>query len=269
MSLAKRVAEGSAILVSREFFVRIVGVVITVILVRYLGKFDYGLYALFMSAVGIASIFLMSGLGTVIVADVSRELEDGKKERAKALLIRYSQFIMVVSFFISFVLFLLSLPVSRWYGDEVGRLVVVIAFIIPLYALNIVMLTIFNSHSRFDRMALVSIVEAVGRLAFVIAAVVVFDYGLMGAVYSQLFGIFLSALVVVYPAYSTVRYLKDVPRARIGLFYGMLRGHGKFLIAVGPGLSAKGTGAAVDRAVLSWRGSRCSFYRGKERGGFF
>jgi len=62
MSLAKRVAEGSALLVSRELFVRIVGVVITVILVRYLGKFDYGLYALFMSAVGIASIFLMGRL---------------------------------------------------------------------------------------------------------------------------------------------------------------------------------------------------------------
>jgi len=234
MSLAKRVAEGSALLVSRELFVSLVGIGITIILVRYLGKFDYGRYALFVSAVAIASIFLMGSLSSVIVADVSRELEEGKKERAKALLIRYSQFIMMVSFFISFVIFLLSLPVSRWYGDEVGRLVVVIAFIIPFYALNNVLLTIFHSHSRFDRMALVSIVEAVGRLAFVIAAVVVFDDGLMGAVYSQLFGIFLSSLVVVYPAYSTVRYLKEVPRARIGLFYRMLLGHGKFVIAAGP-----------------------------------
>jgi len=233
-SLAKRIAEGSIILTFRTLFVRIIGILITIILVRSLGKFDYGLYALFMSAVGIASIFLIGNLGNVVVADVSQELQNGKKERAKALLVGYSQFTMILTLFISFVLLLLSIPVLWHYGPKVRDLVVIIALIIPLYGITNILNIIFHAHARFDNMALISMMDAIGRLAFVVVAVVVLDYGLMGAAYSQLFGPLLSVLVAFYPAISTVRYLKDIHRPRIGLFYSMLHGHGKYMIAMRP-----------------------------------
>lgn len=233
-SIARRVAEGSSLLFSRNLLQKVIGVAITITLVRYLGKYEYGLYALFTSATGIAAMFLVGALKSVIVADAAQELQKGEEGRAKTLLFRYSQFILGMSILISIAIFFLSFPVSKWYSAIVGDLVIIIAFIIPSYALRNILVTTFQAHSRFDYMALIGMLEAFFRLAFVIVAVVILDYGLMGAAYSQLFGPLMAVVLVLPFAFSTVEYLKKVPRAKVGLFYSTMKGHGKYIVAMVP-----------------------------------
>jgi len=230
-SLKRQVAEGYAYLLGRSILVRGIGIAVTLLLVRYLTRFEYGLYALFTSAMGIGIMFFMGSLGTVVVADVSRELGSGRKDHAKALLLRYFQFIIGIAILISLAFYLSSYPLTWRYGQKVGELAVAIALIIPLYAVRNILITTFHSHSKFGYMAALPLIESLGRLGFVVVVVVILRQGLMGAVYSQLFGPLLGVLIMLYPAFHTLKHLLSTPRARTGLFYTMLRGHGKYMIA--------------------------------------
>ncbi len=234
VSLTRRIAEGTAHIALANFITIIFNLLSFIVVVRLLGKFEYGLIVLSLSAVNILSTFLDFGIGGVMTSDIAKELKNNRKDRVKSLLYRYTQIEILAGIILFLSVLGISEVLSPRYQDTVIDLIRISSVIILLNALKNIFVTTFNSHLDFKSIFYMNSFESAFRLFYIIILGVYMNLGIYGVMAS-------------YPASSATsialtlrRYVKiageylRVTRSKEGLFFNTITSHGKWVAMIRP-----------------------------------
>ncbi|NIO20357.1 MAG: oligosaccharide flippase family protein [Candidatus Aenigmarchaeota archaeon] len=234
MSIARKIGEGILILSTREVILTFLGFLTTIILIRFLGLFDFGLVTLTLATVEIAILFLDLDVGRVITTDMSKELGDKRFGRAKSLLKRYAQFEILMGFILLIVVFFSSEFVGGIYNEKIASLIRIAAFILFFTGIKNIFSVVFRSHLEFKYISFMNIIESSFRLCFVALALLIMGGGVVEAMIAYPLSMFLSIIISFPLLMRTTKYLKNVETAREGLFFNTLKTHGKWVMSSVP-----------------------------------
>lgn len=230
MLLARKIAEGTFLLSSSNLITVFINFLTTIILIRVLDVYGFGLLMLTLAGFLIASIFLDLGIASVIITDVSREIEAKRVDRAKSLLVRYAQAEVIMGFGLFTIAFLSSFFIVNIYNEVIANLVRVGSFFLIFTGAKNVFIVVFNSHLKFKYFSFMQIVESISKLLFVIVLIVIMSGGVLEAMAIYPLSIF-TCIVFSLPLFlKTTKYLKRVKRARESLFFKTVKGHGKWVV---------------------------------------
>lgn len=229
-SIARRIGMGSFYSFFQNFLTIILGAASTILVIRELGTYQYGIVILAISIATGLNIFLDFGIGNVIVADVASNIGENKIDKAKNLLKSYAKLEIFLGLFLSVVVLLVSFYAEKKYSKEVTALVRIASLMILLNSVKNIYVIIFHSFSQFKFLALLYGIESVSRFLFVLLFVVLMNGGTPSVMITYLLSPFIAMIVLTPPLFVCIKKMRDVPVFKTAILWNTVKGHGKFQI---------------------------------------
>lgn len=139
-----------------------------IVTIKILGTYGFGLYSLALSVLAVATLFLDLGLGKLVVADVAKDFNEGKKDSARSLLGGYIMLQATITLVGALVLILMAGQMSDYFAKDVDSIIRLVAILIFFGAAKNVFTTTFQVVSNFRRYSEFLFVESFSKLAAVI-----------------------------------------------------------------------------------------------------
>ena len=231
-SVARKIGEGTIYSFSQNFLVIILGAVSTVLVIRELGTYQYGLVVLAMSIVSAMNVFLDFGIGGVVVADIAASRGNGNTAKAKKLLREYLIFEIITGLILFAAAFILSFFANAKYGVEISGLVKIASFLALINAAKNVFMIAAQSFIKFNLLAMLFISESGARLIFVFLFVVSAGGGMVAVMMSYLASSLFAIILVLPFIIKSVRQTKATGEAGNRNIIGLFKEHGKFQIGL-------------------------------------
>jgi O-antigen/teichoic acid export membrane protein len=201
------------------------------LVIRWLGKEDYGQLVLALSIYAMSSIFLDPGIGKLIVSEVAKERGEQQSGKIKYLLVRYGQMELAIGFFFLFTMFVSSHWLSVFIPKEI---VLLIGLYLFFTGIKNVFFNTFYSHTLYHYQALLEILGASFRLILIIIFLGLLDMGLVGAMATYPLSL-IFAIFFISPFWlKSVSYLKKIKIQNVPIFPTLLKEQGKFVILLTP-----------------------------------
>ena len=221
-----KVAEDATVMTFARAANSFLSLLTLVIVVRILGKSEYGLIVLARSIVNTAEIFLSFGILDFVVAEISLERGNGHLGQAKAIIIRYSK----VEIVIGIILFLLILSAAIYIRRGLFReLLLISSCLVIITAMSNILRVVFNSHFNFKSTSLMNISRSLSCLVLVI----VFGYWLeLGPKWIMLAYVLSSAIAILFAFRGYARIMQNyvmVPEVADEKFWKNLISRGKWV----------------------------------------
>lgn len=231
MSVVKTVGQGvtwNAVAVGLGKAVIFVNVFI---ILRFLSVYEYGFSELVMSVVSIVGVFLLPGLTSTIIADLS--LEYGRKNFAqtKTIFLQYATLNLILGIASWALLFFGSHPVAEWAGNPYASQFIQIAsflfLISPLRQMSVVLASVML---RFFDVSFYGIFEEICKCILLIVCVVWLRLGLHGLMYAIVLSQAIVLLCYVPRTISAYIRFSHAPTSRATHFWNMVRDHRKWSV---------------------------------------
>ena len=150
--LTKQVAKGGGIALGGSIIGKAVGFGFNLLLGRILGPGEYGLYALGISAIGIAQSVGLLGLNQGVVRFCSMYRGEGDNARVKGTIVSALAISLISSVLVAITLFALSSVIAQKFFHEPALLWVLraLALALPFYTLAGITTSVAQSFRRID-----------------------------------------------------------------------------------------------------------------------
>ena len=231
-SITRKIGEGTAYSFFQNFLVIILGAVSTILVIRELGAYQYGLVVLAMSIVGAMNVFLDFGIGNVVISDIAASRGGSNTAKAKKLLKDYLIFQIITGVILFAAAFTLSFFANAKYGVEISGLVKIASFLVIINAAKNVFMVAAQSFIKFNLLAAFFISESAARLVFILFFVVMAGGGMVAVMMSYLASSLFAVLLVSPFVIISVKKTKTEGDAGKKLLLGLFKEHGKFQIGL-------------------------------------
>lgn len=229
-SLKRQVAEGIFLFSSGSLIVTFLHFLSSVVLIRSLGLFEYGLLVLALSFYSILASFLSMGIGGVVLSDVSNAVGEKDYPKAKALLKSYMKFELVMGAILLAVTVGISFPVKSIYNEMVSNLLLIIAIYLFTSGLQAVVANVFYSLSRFRIYNALTVTEALSRFSLFLIFIAMLGEGILVAMMMYVVAQIISIIVTLPSIFGVRNELRKYPTSKKPVFRNMLKGHGKWVM---------------------------------------
>lgn len=173
-----------------------IGFILIILLGRYLGADDLGLYRLSTTIYGLSMLFVFFGIPASIIK-FSAEFQDQKEK-----LNQYISSGIISSLLISIILFIVFFSFSNQIAHffempRLNDLIKVIALIFPFAAIDGCLLGLLNGLRKMKRFAGVTIFKSSSMIAITLALIIYFKIGVLGAIIGLVSSMILSSLLLI------------------------------------------------------------------------
>lgn len=187
-----------------EFFSRIAGIFLFIILARYLGPEKYGIYSIAVSFVTIFMLVSNFGLDAIIMKDVSRNHN---------LLNSYFFSALFVKSGVSILCILLIVIILNFFNyDSLTNQAVLTYSLVVLFASNLnTSISIFNAFEKMKFSAITNIIRSFSSF-FIIGLLILFQSNLLTIIISQpvvYFLVFIVTIFILSAEFTKVNFIFD------------------------------------------------------------
>ncbi len=229
-SLTHIIGEGVAMYSAGSIVNKFSGFATSLIKIRFLSVFHYGLLSLTITAVYFFNGLVTMGISEVVTADLNRIKGEGKTDVYKALLIGYIKSVCLLAIVFWALLFFGTDLIGLYYDNSVLPYIKLFSFIILITPLRTLYTTIFKTHLKFKYLVNWSVSESYINLGLVIVLVWLFDFGIKGVIYAELI-YHLISLIIFGPFLIKVGlYLLKQKRSPGNYFWQIIKNHGKWAL---------------------------------------
>lgn len=170
MGSAERLFKNTYYLLISTIFQKTVGLVLTVLLARYLGADGFGRYSLVLAFVLMADTVMCYGIDVLMIREVAKDRSKGEPILMNVLSLK----VLLVPVFIGLI--------TGWmlYSDtakELKSMVLLLAFFHLFFSFNKTICSFFSAYERLEFVTVLDIVYSLLKTTFIIAAIY-FDLGL-------------------------------------------------------------------------------------------
>lgn len=231
-SITRKIGEGTAYSFFQNFLVIMLGAISTILVIKELGAYQYGLVVLAMSIVGAMNVFLDFGIGNVVISDIAASRGGNNTAKAKKLLKEYLIFEIITGAILFVVAFILSFFADAKYGVEISGLVKIASFLVIINAAKNVFMAAAQSFVKFNLLAALFISESAARLLFILFFVLMANGGMVTVMMSYLVSSLFAVLLVFPFIIISIKKTKTEGNAGKKLLWGLFKEHGKFQIGL-------------------------------------
>mgnify|MGYP003881284103 CR=1 FL=1 len=179
MDQAKKFAFDVGFVFSASVIGMLLGFVITIILARYLGAEDLGLYRMSIVIFGIVTLFTTLGIPAAIVKYVAEDRDD--IDRISRFISSGIITVLILSLVLSIILYMMSKEIAKIFEmPKLAELLKILSIVFPFASINQVMLGLLNGLREMKKYATSLIIQSV--LMVIIAPILIFHFGVVGAV---------------------------------------------------------------------------------------
>lgn len=173
----------------------LLGFPITMLLGRYLGADDLGLYRMVNTIFGTITLFVSIGIPASIIKYVA-EFRNNNEKRGQ--IISAGLITSILLGLISFISIYVSAGIFAdvFHMPELSSLLKILAFALPFSIVSNMLLGVLNGLREMTKNAWISIIQSASMLAFTF--LLVFNYGVNGAVLGIVFSYFLTTLILIF-----------------------------------------------------------------------
>jgi O-antigen/teichoic acid export membrane protein len=227
MSLLKLILKGITAFFSGALILPFIQFATAILVIRWLGRVDYGKLALSLSIYATASILLDPGIGSLIVSQVAKERGEQRLGKIKYFLVRYGQ----IEIGLGFVLLFITFFGSYWVSDFITKEIVLLIGAYLFFAgIKNIFINTFYSYALYHYQVLLEVLSATFRLILVILLLGWIEMGLVGAMLTYPLSLVL-AIVTISPFWlKTVKYLRKIKIQSTTIMPPILMDQGKFAI---------------------------------------
>lgn len=201
---------------------------VALILLRALSLYEYGLWKLVFSFVGIAQIFLFPTMRGVLVSDIARARAAKALPDIKRLLRSYALFQCLIGIALGGILFAGTWMIPAWRAHPLASLIRWAALLVPLGGVREVFQLAFHSHARFRALAFWYFLDIAAPLAFLFVYIVFANKGVVGVPMAYTFAYVIEILFFLPFFFRTLRYLRGVRATPAPLLRRYMFAHGKW-----------------------------------------
>jgi O-antigen/teichoic acid export membrane protein len=215
---------------SGNFLLKLVAVFSTIIVLRYLSVYEYGLWQLALGILSLFSALTLPSISDVFVADLSRELGRRREDIYKAIFRQISLLMIGLGFLSATFLFFIAPLITEISGFSFTFILRLLSLYLIFYAIGGIYSTAFYSRLKFFQYQSFKVANRLIYLLLVLLLVVYFDLGLVGVVYAYTFSS-LILLIIFMPSFIDVlRYSEGVSPDFHYSLWSMFRAHGKWAV---------------------------------------
>lgn len=208
--------------------IRVIGFLVSVILLRFLSLYEYGTYQLVLSICGLFALLSFQGLEQLVIAAGARALGRGDEREAISIGQGFFTLRILLGVLLWFVISVSSFFLSRWYGGEVLHFVRLYAWIFLILPFEKIISYHFSVRRTFKWVSGFLFFQELIKLFAILCTFFIFHAGTKGVLLSMVFAQGVSC-VFVFPfvgrRYMTVRWARALLR-----LWPMLRMQGFWVI---------------------------------------
>jgi O-antigen/teichoic acid export membrane protein len=231
MSIVRTVGSGMAWNTGAIFLGKIIMFANVFIILRWLTVYEYGFSELVLSIVSTASIALLPGLASAIIADMSVERGRDNRKHMNLIFHQYLYFNAVLSTLAWAVLFFGAHPVASLAGTPyAAQFLQIVSFTFLIGPFRTVSMLLASVMLRFADQSLYVVAEEAFKLVFLIVFVVMFSMGVRGLFIAIVLSQLACVLAYTLRTLSAYRYFSDAPAEDRAQFWNLLRAHRKWSI---------------------------------------
>ncbi|MST04253.1 MAG: hypothetical protein EXS49_01640 [Candidatus Pacebacteria bacterium] len=167
ISTKKALAEGAFSTSIASFALRGVGFLTSVILLKELSLYQFGVMELTSSIFSFLGIFLLPGINNVAISEVSYELGVGNKNKARAIVKNYFKLQYVFVFIAWAIFFFGANIIGRYYNLEISNSLKIISFIFLLSPIRSFLNLIYLSNFKFLLKNIYGVMEDAVKLVII------------------------------------------------------------------------------------------------------
>ncbi len=230
-TFTSKLLKGSFLLSMSSFFIRLVGLATTIMVLHSLGLAEYGLYKLVLATSGVFIGLLLGGFDALVVNEAIRQNADGNHGMVKKLFLEF----VGMKFSIGLLLFTLvqvgSPLLLRWIDPGVVALLPIVSYQFLFIALERPMGFIFNFFARFRPIALMPLLDESMKFSLVLFFVAHLGWQAYGVLLADVLATGFVVLLFVPHALSLGRKIVAVEGERGSPLWWIIRTYGKWAIA--------------------------------------
>lgn len=234
MSLTSRIAKGTVTFSSSTMVATALQFLTSILVIRALGKLDYGRLVLALSVYSIGAIFLDLGLGKVISSEIARSRGEKRLDQVKRFLSRYSQMGLVGGSLLLIVSSLVSPWINKAYSPMIARLFIIVGAYLFLSGIRNLFSTTFYSYTLYHYLAVLQVTFTLLRLLLVLLLVTWLKQGLMGAILTYPLSLAITILLLSPFWWRVVSPLRKVKASKEPVFRKALKEQGSYVILMLP-----------------------------------
>lgn len=219
----EKLGAASLIILANNFFVTLLNFAIMLILLSYLGIYNYGIYILLISIVGFGEQLSTLGIFPLIVTEISREQGCKNYSRVKTLLYRFALLQAAAGILIAAGIFAFSFFAMPIYGKEIGNALFVFSLYFLLFPLKNVFNVTFGSFLKFHYLAGFASFELLCRLILLFAAFHFFGAALFVVSVVFLISLIASLLAAGFLFVRLTSFLLKVAREKANVFFNLVK----------------------------------------------
>lgn len=228
-SFFRKIIEGGMWLSATSFANKALGLVTSVLILRFLSTYEFGLYKLVFALYGMLSLFLFSGFDQIAITDVMRAKADGDHKLVKRIFVEFFSFKVVVSVFLFAVTYGGAWFAETYYDANIAWLVRIISFFFLISAVERSMNLVFNYYMAFRAMALFTFFEEATKLLLLLFFIFVAGFGVSGVVLAAVASSGITFILFLPYALLLVKRLPNLSEKSISKGKGVFGGEGSVL----------------------------------------
>jgi O-antigen/teichoic acid export membrane protein len=171
----KKIIKNAGVLIISQNITKLIGFFQTIILIRYLGKTDFGLFSTVFAVPGMFIILTHMGINTYMLRKVSSDRTTKREELSKVLSMRF--FLSI-----AYLLFLYIFCTIFGYESETKNMIIITAT--GMFSFNLIssIAAVFRAYENFLFEAIIDIIHCI-FLFFVVLLSITFNIKLVGIIY--------------------------------------------------------------------------------------
>lgn len=214
-TMARHAVEGFLITVVGDSLYKVLGIATTFVVLAVLSPYEYGIWKLLQSALSFMSIFALSGITGVVVADISRELGIGEKAKAHAATWRAIQILMTAGIVAAVCLFVAAPFISAISKIHLTAYLWILAVSLIFGGVIQVLQILFQARLEPRRALLLKNIANTAYLAAIILCIPYLKLSVMGMAIAYVVS---TAVPVLFFLPYIVKELGSVIRGRDGSY---------------------------------------------------
>lgn len=227
-TLFKNIVSASAIVLTSNILLKVVGFAATLLLLNAISVYDYGLWRLLLSILTLAGIATLPGLDSVISTDLGREAGVGNYARYKTLFLKAAALFFCLGVLVAVVLFFIAPILTQITGINITLPVRILAVCVLTSALVRIYGWAFSTNLHFFRAQSITFLNSALYLIFLGIFVWHLHMGLVGVALAYALASGICVVAFLPLVWSVLKpYMSGAGDVTYSL-WGMIRGHGKW-----------------------------------------
>lgn len=227
-SLFKIVRDGGITVFSANFILKLLGFLSTIIVLRELSVYDYGVWRLLLSIITFSLIVTLPSIDGFIGADLGRELGSKNTSLYKSMFLKISSALIMVGLVASIILFFSAPFVTKVSGIDLTLYIRLLSISLIFSVISRIYKFAFSTHLKFNLNNGIGVLNKILYLLILFVLFFWFDLKILAVVIAYV-GSFVGSVLLFTPFFiKTTIYLKNQPYSEYSIKNTILREHGKW-----------------------------------------